>query len=307
MQRRQFIAGLGSAVAWPVVAHGQQRVPVIGYLSARSSGTDDLMLAALRSGLNEVGYVEGRNLAIDYRFADGQYDRLPVLADDLTRRQVGVIVFVGGVVTDEVVRLMRASQIPIVFNVGVDPVSKGLVSSLNRPGGNMNGLVSLSNELIAKNIGLLHKLMPKAKTLALLANSNMGAVVQVQADAREAAAAFGLQLLVLSAATEVEIDGAFAAVNQRRPDAMVIPASPFFFTRANQIIVLAARNRVPAIYSRREYATAGGLMSYGYDFADSYRQIGNYAGSILKGERPADLPVQQPTKIELVLRAAIHI
>jgi putative ABC transport system substrate-binding protein len=301
VRRRTFIAGLGSVAAWPVATRAQQRVPVIGYLSARSSGTDDLMLAALRSGLNEVGYIEGRNLAIDYRFAGGQYDRLPVLADDLTRRQVGVIVFVGGVVTDEVVRLMRASQIPIVFNVGVDPVSKGLVSSLNRPGGNMTGLVSLSNELIAKNIGLLHELIPKAKTLALLANSNMGAVVQVQGDAREAAAALGLQLLVLGAATEVEIDAAFAAMNERRPDAMVIPTSPFFFTRANQIIALAARDRVPAIYSRREYATAGGLMSYGYDFADSYRRIGNYAGRILKGERPADLPVQQPTKIELVV------
>ena len=237
MKRRTFIAGLGSAAAWPVAARAQQSMmPVIGYLSARSSGSDDLMLAALRSGLNEVGYVEGWNLAIDYRFADGQYDRLPVLADDLTQRKVGVIVFVGGVVTDEVVRLMRASEIPIVFNVGVDPVSKGLVSSLNRPGGNMTGLVSLSNELIAKNMGLLHELVPKANTIALLANSNVGTVVQVQGHAREAATTLGLQLLVLSAATEVEIDAAFAAVNERRPDAMVVPTSPFFSPEPSRLL-----------------------------------------------------------------------
>jgi putative ABC transport system substrate-binding protein len=301
MKRRDFIAGLGAAM-WPVVAWGQQSaMPVIGYLSARSSGSDDLMLVALRKGLNEVGYSEGRNLTIDYRFADGQYDRLPVFVADLTRRQVGVIVIVGGVVTDEVVRVMRASQIPIVFNVGVDPVSRGLVSSLNRPGGNLTGTASLSNELIAKNIGLLHELVPETKSIALLVDANVGTLAQVQVDAREAAAALGVQLLALNAATESEIDAAFAAVNQRRPDAMVVPTSPYFFTRTKQIVALAARDRVPAIYSRREYVTGGGLMSYGYDFADSYRQIGNYAGRILKGEKPADLPVHQPTKIELVI------
>jgi putative tryptophan/tyrosine transport system substrate-binding protein len=175
IKRREFIAGLGSAAAWPLVARAQQpAVPVVGYLSARSSGSDEAMLVALRRGLNEVGYVEGRNVAIDYRFADGQYDRLPALTDDLTRRQVGVIVFVGGVVTNEVVRLMRASQIPIVFTVGVDPVRYGLVSSLNRPGGNMTGYASLSKELIAKHMGLLHELVPKAKTIALLVDSNLG-------------------------------------------------------------------------------------------------------------------------------------
>jgi putative tryptophan/tyrosine transport system substrate-binding protein len=291
MKRREFIVGLGSAAAWPLVARAQrQAMPVVGYLSGRSSESDVSMLIAFRRGLGEAGYVEGQNVAIEYRFADGQYDRLPALAADLTSRQVTVIVVVGGVVTDEVVRLMRASQIPIVFRAGVDPVSYGLVSSLNRPGGNMTGFASFSKQLIGKHIGLLHELVPNAKTIALLADPNPGALVQTQGDAREAAAALGVQLLVLNAATEGEIDAAFAAMNQRRPDAMVVPSSPFFFTRAKLIAALAARHGLPAIYARREFAEAGGLMSYGHDVADGYRQTGNYAAGF---SRAISLPTYQ--------------
>jgi putative ABC transport system substrate-binding protein len=304
MRRREFITLVGGAAAWPLAARAQQpAMPVIGYLSSRSSEFEASMLVAFRRGLNESGYVEGRNLAIEYRFADGRYDRLLALAADLAGRRVAVIVFGGVVSSDqEMVRFMRASQIPIVFAAGADPVRAGLVSSLNRPGGNMTGVYSLAAEMMGKQLGLLHELVPNAKTIALLLDPGIGqGQGQVPRDGREAAATLGLQLLVLNAATEGEIDAAFAAANRQPPAAMVVATSPFFITRAKQIAALAARHGVPAIYARREYTAAGGLMSYGIDVADGYRQIGNYAGRILKGSKPADLPVVQATRFEFII------
>jgi putative ABC transport system substrate-binding protein len=302
MRRREFITLVGGAAAWPLAARAQQpAMPVIGYLSSRSSELEASMLVAFRRGLNESGYVEGRNLAIEYRFADGRYDRLLALAADLAGRRVAVIVFGGVVSSDqEMVRFMRASQIPIVFAAGADPVRAGLVSSLNRPGGNMTGVYSLAAEMMGKQLGLLHELVPNAKTIALLLDPGIGQG-QGPRDAREGAATLGLQLLVLNAATEGEIDAAFAAANRQPPAAMAVATSPFFITRAKQIAALAARHGVPAIYARREYTAAGGLTSYGIDVADGYRQIGNYAGRILKGSKPADLPVVQATRFEFII------
>jgi putative tryptophan/tyrosine transport system substrate-binding protein len=302
MRRREFIAGLGSAVAWPLAARAQQpAVPVIGYLSSRSSESDVSMLVAFRRGLNDTGYVEGRNLAIEYRFADGQSDLLPALGADLTSRQVAVIVFAGGLGAEEVLRFVGASQIPIVLNVG--PAIDLLVSSYNHPGGNITGINSFVGSLTTKNMSLLHELVPNAKTIALLRGTSVTALFQPQVEdqAREAAATLGLQLLVLDAGTDGEIDAVFVAVNRQRPDAMLVASTPFFVTRAKQIAALAARQGVPAIYSRREYAEAGGLISYGYDVADGYRQIGKYADRILGSEKAGDLPVFQPTKFELVI------
>jgi len=306
MQRREFITLLGGATAWPLTAWAQQRtLPVIGYLSARSSASDVAMLVAFRRGLAEIGYAEDRNAAIEYRFAEGQYDRLPVLATDLIGRHVAVIVYAGArdPSVDAVWRPLRASNIPIVFNGTNDPVGAGLVSSFNRPGGNITGIVPL-NTLIGKFIGLLHELVPDAKTIAILANNpqNLDRQQQLVTDeAREAAAKLGVQLIFLFAGSEGEIDAAFAAMKQQRAEALVVRTSPFFVTRAKLIASLAGRYRLPALYARREYAEAGGLMSYGYDVADGYRLLGGYAGRILKGDKPADLPVFQPTKFELLI------
>jgi putative tryptophan/tyrosine transport system substrate-binding protein len=301
VKRREFIALLGGAtLAWPLAARAQQAaLPVIGYLSGRSAESDVAMLAAVRRGLNEIGYVEGRNLAIEYRFADGQSDRVPGLLTELTRRQVAVIV-IAGFRVDDVVQQMRASQIPIVFNTGADPVRAGLVASYNRPAGNVTGISSLVGLITGKNMGLLHELVPNAKTIALLLDpaANLGVPLR---DAREGAATLGLQLRVLNAITDSELDAAFATLNQQPVDAMVVPTNSFFVTRAKQIAALVASHRLPAIYARREFAEAGGLMSYGYDVGDGYRQMGVYAGRILKGDKPADLPVVQPTKFELVI------
>jgi putative tryptophan/tyrosine transport system substrate-binding protein len=307
MRRREFIAGLGAAASpaiWPLAAPAQQRpaMPVIGYLGARSSESDVAMLAALRRGLFEIGYAEGRNLAIEYRFADGQYDRLLALGTDLIGRQVAVIVFAGASRPEgpfyEAWRLLRASNIPIVFAAGDDPVRSGLVSSFNRPGGNITGLFSL-NVLMGKHMGLLHELVPDAKTIAVLLRSQNNQLAKDET--REPAATLGVQVLFFPAGTEGEIDDAFAAMNQQRAEALVVVTNVFFVTRAKLIASLAGRYRVPAIYARREFAEAGGLMSYGYDVADGYRRLGGYAGRILKGEKAGDLPVFQPTKFELVI------
>ena len=261
MRRRDFIAGLGSTAAWPLVARAQQAAfPVIGYLSGRSAESDVSMLAAMRGGLNEAGYVEGRNLAVEYRFADGQADRLPALFTELTGRHVAVLVFVGGAVNDDVVRLVRSSQIPIVLATGVDLVRARFISSYNRPGGNITGSSNYLGLLTPKRLGLLHDIVPNAKTIALLGYSR-GAAEQAKI-AGEAAATFGLQVLFFTAGTEGEIDAAFAAMKQQRADAVLVRNSPFFVVRAKQIGALAARHGLPAIYPRREFAEAGGLMSY---------------------------------------------
>jgi putative ABC transport system substrate-binding protein len=298
MRRREFISLLGGATAaWPLAARAQRpAMPVVGYLSGRSAESDVAMLAAVRRGLNEIGYVEGRNLAIEYRFTDGQSDRVSGLLTELTRRQVAVIV-IAGAATE--FRQMRASQIPIVFNVGGDPVRAGLVASMNRPGGNMTGIFG-SLVLTGKNFGLLHELVPDAKTVATLVDARVADSAELRG-AREAAATLGVQLRALVAGSDSELDSAFATLNRERADAMVVTTSPFFVSRAKQIVALVARYRVPAIYARRQFAEAGGLMSYGPSQTDPYRYAGIYTARILKGEKPADLPVEQPTKFELVI------
>jgi putative ABC transport system substrate-binding protein len=300
--RREVATALGGAAAWPIAARGQQAaMPVIGYISGRSADSDASMLVAIRRGLSETGYIEGRNLAIEYRFADAQRDRGRAMLTELTRRQVAVILSAGFFTDDEaILKQLRASQIPIVFNVGGDPVRNGLVTSMNRPGGNLTGIYSLIEELTGKTFGLLHELVPRATAIALL-HSQGGRYRQTQIDAAKAAATLGLQLRMLNAGTDSELDAAFATLDRQRIDAMMVVTTPFLLTRFRQIVALAARHSVPAIYSRREFAEAGGLTSYGYDVRDGYRQMGNYAGRILKGEKPADLPVIQPTKYELVI------
>jgi ABC-type uncharacterized transport system substrate-binding protein len=304
MKRRDFIALAAGAAGGSTTASAQQRpaMSTIAYLTSRSADSDASMLVALRRGLAEAGYVEGQNLAIEYRFADGQYDRLPAQVTELIRQRVAVIVFAGarGASTDAVWQQLRASQIPVVFNVGLDPVQFGLVASINRPGGNFTGVSTLVGELTAKNIGLLRELVPNAATIALLADTQ-GADPLAERDARAAAATFGARIVTLSAATDSEIDAAFAGLGRQPVDAMAVATNPFYVTRAKQITTLAAHYRVPTIYARREFAVAGGLVSYGYSVADSYRQMGNYAARILKGEKPADLPVVQPSKFELLI------
>ena len=301
MNRREFIAAFGGAATWPLAAQAQQRaIPVIGYLSGRTADSDASMLVAVRRGLGDVGYTEGRNVAIEYRFTDGRYDRLSAQLADLTQRKVGVIVF-PGVVVEELVQQVRASPIPIVFITGFDPVGFGLVASMNRPGGNAVGVNTLVGELSGKQLSLLRDLVPKAATIAALVDPRQNGLPIQLSDARAAAAALRQKLLVLEAGTAEEIDAQFARLNREPPDAMLVTTSPFFVIRAGQIAALAARHRIPAIYARREFAEAGGLISYGYNIADSYREIGRYAGRILNGEKPADLPVLQPTRFELVI------
>jgi putative ABC transport system substrate-binding protein len=302
LRRRKFIAALGGAAAWPLAARAQQRaLPVIAYLSSRTADSDASMLVSVRRGLADVGYAEGRNLAIEYRFADGRYDRLSGQLIDLTERKVGVIVFAGFVPTDELLQGLRASPIPIVVGTGGDPVREGLVASLNRPGGKVTGIYNPLSELSGKHLGLLHDLVPKAATIAALVDPRRREnIIQniILRDARDAMATLGQKLLVLEASTAEEIDAQFAKLGQESVDAMFV-STGFFLIRAGQIAALAARHRIPAIYTRREFAEAGGLMSYGYNVADSYRDLGRYAGRILNGEKPADLPVIQPTSSNL--------
>jgi putative tryptophan/tyrosine transport system substrate-binding protein len=301
IKRRQFIAGLGAA-AWPLVARAQQpAVPVIGYLSGRSADSDASLLVSVRRGLADVGYAEGRNVAIEYRFADGRYDRLSAELTDLTQRKVNVIILAPLVTIEELLRQVRASPIPFVFSTGADPVRLGLVASMNRPGGNVTGVASLVGELSGKQMGLLHDLVPKAATIAALFDPRLETSENRLREARSAAADLGQKLLVLNASTVEEIDAQFARLDREPADAMLMTTSSFFVTRARQIAALAARHRIPAIYARREFTEAGGLMSYGANVADGYREVGRYAGRILNGEKPADLPVIQPTKFEFVI------
>jgi putative ABC transport system substrate-binding protein len=278
---------------------------VIGYLSSRTADSDASMLVSFRRGLADVGYSEGRNVAIEYRFTDGRYDPLSAQLTDLTQRKVGVIVLTGSV--DQVpVQQVRVSPIPIVFGSGGDPVGRGLVDSMNRPGGNVTGVNALTGELSGKRLGLLHDVVPKATTIAALFDRgenvlSVSGLRRALQDARDAAAVLGQKLLVLEAGTAEEIDAQFASLDREPAEAMLVITSPFFVTRAEQIAALAARHRMPAIYGRREYAEAGGLMSYGFNVAEVYRELGRYAGRILNGEKPADLPVIQPTKFELVI------
>jgi putative ABC transport system substrate-binding protein len=300
MRRREFITLMaGAAAAWPLAAGAQTAVPVIGLLSARSLATDTSFIAVFRQGLNETGFVEGRNVAFDYRWSEGRYDRLAGLAADLVRRQVAVIVVIGGDPSALAAKAATAT-IPIVFSSGTDPVKLGLVSSLNRPGGNLTGVSFLSSLLLAKQLELLRELVPAATTIGFLVNPNNPNTEVRTREMQETVRAVGRQLHVVTASTEGELEPALATVRQRA-GALVIAADPFFVDRRDQLVALAARYALPASYPFREDAMAGGLMSYGTSQTDNYRQAGIYTGRILKGEKPADLPVQQSTKVEFVI------
>jgi putative tryptophan/tyrosine transport system substrate-binding protein len=299
MQRREFIILLGGAAAWPLGARAQQpAIPVVGYLHPDSPQPMARLLTAFREGLSETGYVEGRNVAIEYRWAHNDLSQMPKLVADLVRRRVAVIATPGSS-NAALAAKAATTTIPIVFSIGVDPVQLGLVVSLNRPGGNVTGVNSMSNELVAKRLGLLHELLPAAARVAVLINPNNASSQMIGAQA--AAAAIGLQIEVLTASTETDIDTAFASLVQRRAAALLVGSDALFNNRRVQIATLAARHAVPAIYPFRTDAEAGGLVSYGISLTDAHRQAGVYTGRILKGEKPADLPVVQPTKFELVI------
>jgi len=300
MRRREFISLLGGAVAWPLAARAQQpAMPVIGFLSARSPEESAHLVAAFQSGLADNGYIAGQTVLIEYRWALGQYDRLPTMAADLVRRPVAVLATVGGEPAAMAAKTVT-STIPIVFAMD-DPVKQGLVESFNRPGGNATGMAVLSPDLEAKRLGLLHELVPQASTIGVLLNPNFPPAQHQLEEVQIAAQATNLQILALRASTDREIDEAFDTLIKQRIAALSVASDPFFDTRRDKLIGLAARYAVPTIYQFREYPAAGGLISYGIDIANVYRQIGIYVGRILKGAKPADLPVMQPTKFELVL------
>jgi putative ABC transport system substrate-binding protein len=303
MKRREFTTLLGAAAAaWPLRARAQQQIPVIGYLSPHSPESEGFRLTAFRQGLGETGYIEGQNVAIEYRGAQGRYDRLPDLAADLVRRHVAVIAAVT--IPSTFAAKAATSTIPIAFLAGVDPVQSGLVASLNRPGGNMTGVAILTAELAAKRLDLLHELVPTATVVALLVNPADPVTDVEMRTLQDAARSLGLQPHILRASSASEIDAAFGTIVELGAHALVVSTDPFFTDQHAQIVALAARDAVPAIYVWREYAAAGGLMSYGTDLADSFRQAGVYTGKILKGAKPADLPVEQVVKVELVINLA---
>jgi putative tryptophan/tyrosine transport system substrate-binding protein len=302
MRRREFITLLGGAVAtWPLGARAQQPVmPVVGFIRPTSAEESTKLLTAFRGGLAEVGYVEGRNVIIEYRWAGNHYDRLPALAADLVRREVAVIAALGG--TPSVLAAKAATTaIPIVFGTGSDPVKDGLVASLNRPGGNLTGFTTFGSALGAKRVELLHDLLPTATIIALLVQPDYSEADSQVKEVQSAATSFGNRLLVLNASTEREIDSAFRALAEQRVNALIVASDPFLLSRREQLVALAAYQQLPTVYPWPEYTAAGGLMSYGPSLADVYRQGGIYTGRILRGEKPVDLPVQQPTKFELVL------
>jgi putative ABC transport system substrate-binding protein len=299
VRRRQFIAGLGSAAVWPLAARAQQTaLPVIGFLNSGSRDGYAPMVAAFRQGLKETGFVEGQNVAVEYRWAEGQYDQVPVIAAELVRRQVAVIV----ANTPGVVAVKAATTtVPIVFTTSSDPVQIGLVASLSRPSGNVTGVTQLNVEVAPKRLELAHRLLPMATIIAVLVNSTNPNTEALVRDLQAAALTLGLQLHVLHASSERDFDTVFPTLVQQRADALVIGTDALFTSRSKQLATLALRHAIPAIYQERDFVAAGGLMSYGANVADSYRLAGGYTGRVLKGEKPADLPVQQSTKLELVI------
>ena len=302
MKRREFITGLAGAAAWPLAARAQQpAMPVVGFL--RSTALDDsaLLVLAFRQGLSEVGFVEGRNVTIEYRWAENQLDRLPQLAAELVQRRVAVIATPASTPAALAAKAATAA-IPIVFGMGGDPVQAGLVASFNQPGGNVTGIISMNLELAAKQLGLLHELLPGAARFAVLVNPDNPTIAEATiTDLRAAAMSIGRQIEVLSASTNHEIDTAFASLGHKRADALLVSNDPLFYSRRVHLATLATYHRVPTIYAWRECVEAGGLISYGSNIADLVRQVGVYSGRILKGERPADLPVLRATKFELLV------
>ena len=303
MRRRDFITLLGgAATAWPRAARAQQpATPVIGFLNGLGQNDRPNLLVAFRRGLGEAGYVDGRNVANEYRFAESRYDRSPALAADLAGRNVNVIAATGGGAS--ILAAMAATKtIPIVFTTGGDPVQEGYVARLNRPGGNVTGVSWFSNLVAGKGLGLLHELFPNAAVIAMLVNPKLPETARMEGEGREAARALGLQLLALNASTAGEINAAFATMRQRRADAILVGSDPFFSSRLQQIVTLAERDAIPTMFlGNREFVEDGGLMSYGNDTADAYRRAGVYVGRILSGAAPTDLPVDQATKFEFLI------
>jgi putative ABC transport system substrate-binding protein len=302
MNRREFITLLGGAAAtWPLAAHAQQPAkPVIGFLNSQSAEGYAPYVAYFREGLKSAGYDEGRTVTIEYRWAEGSDDRLPALATDLVRRQVTMIATSGGGLAALAAKA-ATKTIPIVFSMGGDPVAIGLVASLNRPGGNVTGLTNVAPVLAAKRLELLRALVPGAATIGVLVNPNGLAAGPQTKDLREASTALGLNLLFLNAGNAAELDEAFATFTQQHADALLLTDTPFFNAQRDRLVALAERHAIPVVYTFREFAEAGGLMSYSTSLAEAHRQLGGLAGRILKGEKPSDLPVMQPTKFELVI------
>jgi ABC-type uncharacterized transport system substrate-binding protein len=301
VRRRTFITLLGGAVAtWPLAARAQQpAMPVIGFLNSRSAGEFPHLLSAFRRGLNETGYAEGRNVMVEYRWAEGRYDRLPGLADELVRRRAAVIVAIA--LPAVLAAKAATNTIPVLFFSGVDPVTAGLVASFNRPGGNLTGVSLVITELEAKRLELMRELMPNATTVAALINPNNPNTNLETTDLISAARTLGLQIKIVNASSEREIQAAFAGLVQSRPDFLIIGSDPFFLSRHDQLVALTARHGIPAIFFAREFVAAGGLISYGASLVAQFRDLGMYAGKILRGAKPSELPVIQPTKFELVI------
>jgi putative ABC transport system substrate-binding protein len=302
MRRRELIALLGGTVSWPLAARAQQpAVPVVGFMNINNSAesASDLV-AAFRQGLRETGFVEGQNVAVEYRWAQGQYDRFPELAAEFVRRQVAVIAATGGEPSPQSAKA-ATQTIPIVFTANGDPVREGLVASLNRPGGNLTGFTVFGPAAVTKRVPLIHELIPKAATIAYLMNPNHPSGEIEMTTAQTAVRSLGKEMLFLKASNEGELDAAFTTMAQQQVGALVVASDPFFYSRRSELVSLVARQGVPAIYYLPEFVRAGGLMAYGTNLVDLYRLVGVYTGRILKGEKPADLPVQQTVKVELII------
>ena len=301
IRRRELIAALGGAATWPLMARAQQpAIPVIGFLNGASSKRYVAQLAGFRQGLKEAGYIDGQNVRIEYRWAEGRYDQLPALAADLVGRRVALIVTQGGD-PPPLAAKSATLTIPIVFTCSSDPVKLGLVDSLNRPGGNVTGFWLYTSLLGTKRLELMRQLLPANTLMAVVVNPNNPNAHIDTTELQDAARTLGQSISFVRASTEAEINAVFATLSEQRVSALLVNTDPFFLARRDQFVSLAARNLVPAIYAQREFVAAGGLISYGASLTDGYRQVGAYAGRVLKGEKPADLPVVQPTKFELVI------